>query len=97
MAVDRILTLLFAHSGKATLLLVVIGGLVAWIAAGESDPMTAVRSRCAELKLPARTMKFEPGSDEEGKFLLMVPARQRARLPDGQWVFCRANLATRPR
>ncbi len=97
MAVDRLLAFLSENSVRVVLLLVIVGGLVAWLNVSESDPVKALQGRCAELKLPVRTLKLEPGSDEESKFLLMVPARQRERLPDNHWVFCRANLAIRPR
>ena len=98
MAVDRLLAFLSEHSVKAVLLLVVVGGLAVWLAASsEGDPMKALHGTCAELQLPVRAIKINSGSDEESKFLLMVPGRQRVRLPDGLWAFCRANLAIRPR
>lgn len=97
MAVDRLLAFLSENSAKAVLLLVIIGGLVTWLAVSASDPAKALHERCAELQLPVRAIQIDPGSDEESKFLLMVPARQRERLTDGHWVFCRANLAIRPR
>ena len=94
---DRLLAFLSENSVKAVLLLVIIGGFVTWLAVVESDPAKALHERCAELQLPVRAIQIEPGSDEESKFLLMVPARQRERLTDGHWAFCRANLAIRPR
>jgi hypothetical protein len=98
MAVDRLLAFLSEHSVKVVLLLAIVGGLVVWLAASsESDPVKALHGRCGELELPVRTIKIESGSDEESKFLLMVPARQRVSLSDGRWAFCRANLAIRPR
>ena len=97
MAVDRLLVFLFENSVKVVLLLVIIGGLVAWFAVSEGDQVKALHGRCAKLQLPVRSIKIASGSDEESKFLLMVPAQQRERLPDGDWVFCRANLAIRPR
>jgi hypothetical protein len=72
------------HSVKVVLLLLLLGGLV-WL------------TTVAELKLPVRVIKIESGSDEESKFLLMVPSRQRVRLPESQWAFCRANLAIQTR
>ena len=98
-AVDRLLAFLSEHSVKVVVLLVLVGGLVAWLisVASEGDPVRVLHGRCAELQLPLRVIKIESGSDEEGKFLLMVPSRQRVRLPGGQWAFCRANLAIRPR
>ncbi len=94
---DRLLVFLSENSVKVVLLLVIVGGLVAWLAVSESDPVKALQGRCAELQLPVRAIQIASGSDEESKFLLMVPARQRERLRDGHWVFCRANLAIRPR
>lgn len=98
MAVDRLLAFLSEHSVKVVLLFAIVGGLVAWLAAASgSDPVKALHGTCAELQLPVRAIKIESGSDEERKSLLMVPGRQRVRLPDGLWAFCRANLAIRPR
>jgi hypothetical protein len=97
MAVDRLLALLSEHSVKV-LLFAIVGGLVAWLAsASESDPVKALHGTCTELQLPVRAIKIESGSDEESKFLLMVPGQQRVKLPDGLWAFCRANLTIRPR
>ena len=96
MAVDRLFAYLSEHSVKVVLLLAIVGGLVGWLAASsESDPVKALHGTCAQLELPVRAIKIESGSDEESKFLLMVPARQRAKLPDGLWAFCRANLVIR--
>ena len=78
------------------MLLVLVGGLVAWLTVSEGDPVTVLHRRCAELQLQVRVIKIESGSDEESKFLLMVPSRQRVKLPESQWAFCRANLAIRP-
>lgn len=78
------------------LLLVLVGGLVAWRTVSEGDPVSVLHGRCAELQLPVRVITIESGSDEESKFLLMVPSRQRVKLPESHWVFCRANLAIRP-
>jgi hypothetical protein len=98
MAMDRLLALLFEHPAKVVLLLALAGGTVAWFAASsESDAVTALHGRCSELQLPVREIKIESGSDEESKFLLMVPGRQRVRLRENHWAFCRANLAVRPR
>jgi hypothetical protein len=98
MAVDRLLALLSEHSVRVMLLVAIVSGLVAWLAASaESDPVKALHGTCAELQLTVRAIKIEPGSDQESRFLLMVPGRQRVKLPDGLWVFCRANLAIRPR
>lgn len=95
---DRLLAVLSEHSAKVLLLFVVVAGLVAWVAASfESDPVKALHGRCAELQLPVRVIEIQSGSDEEGKFMLMVPGRQRVSLPDGRWAFCRANLAVGPR
>jgi hypothetical protein len=84
---------------KVVVLLVLVGGLVAWLTSvsSEGDAVRVLHARCAELQLPVRVIKIESGSDEESKLLLMVPSRQRVRLTDGQWAFCRANLAIRPR
>jgi hypothetical protein len=86
------------HSVKVVLLLLLLGGLV-WLTTVSSpgDSVSVLHSRCAELKLPVRVIKIESGSDEESKFLLMVPSRQRVRLPESQWAFCRANLAIQTR
>lgn len=98
MAVDRLLAFLSEHAVKVVLLLAIVGGVVAWLpASSETDPVKALHGRCAELQLTVRAIKIESGSDEESKFLLMVPARQRVSLPNGRWAFCRANLAIRPR
>ena len=98
MAVDRLLAFLSEHSVKVVLLFAIVGGLVAWLgASSESDPVKMLHGTCAKLQLPVRTIRIESGSDEESKFLLMVPGRQRVRLPDGLWAFCRVNLAIRPR
>lgn len=96
MAVDRLLAYLSEHSVKVVLLFAIGGGLVVWLAtSSESDPVKVLHGTCAELELPVRAIRMESGSDEESKFLLMVPARQRVRLPDGRWAFCRANLGIR--
>jgi hypothetical protein len=95
--VDRLLVLLSENSVKVLLLLLIVGGSVAWFAVSESDPVKALQGRCGELRLPVRSIQVASGSDEESKFLLMVPARQRERVRDGHWVFCRANLVIRPR
>jgi hypothetical protein len=98
-AADRLLAFLSEHAVKVVVLLVLVGGLVAWLtsASSEGDAVRVLHARCAELQLPVRVIKIESGSDEESKLLLMVPSRQRVRLTDGQWAFCRANLAIRPR
>jgi len=98
-ATDRLLAFFSEHSVKVVLLLVLVGGLVAWLTtvSSEGDLVRALHSRCAELQLPVRVIKIESGSDEENKFLLMVPSRQRVRLPDSHWTFCRANLVIQPR
>src|SRR5262245_47619031 len=95
---DRLMAFFSEHPVKVVLLLVLIGGLVAWLITVSSwgDPVRVLHERCAELQLPVRFIKIESGSDEESKLLLMVPSRQRVRLPEGQWAFCRANLAVRP-
>lgn len=96
-AADRLLAFLSEHSVKVVLLLVLVGGLVAWLTvSSEGDPISVLDGRCAELQLPVRVIKIESGSDEESKFLLMVPSRQRVKLPESHWAFCRANLAIRP-
>ena len=92
MALGGVLTLLSENPVKAVLLVAGIGGLVAWVGTPAGDPVKEVEGRCAVLRLPTRSIHLEPGSDQEGRFLLMVPARQRARLGDGRWMFCRANL-----
>jgi len=94
---DRLLAFLSEHSVKVVLLLLLVGGLVVWLSASEGDPVRVLHARCAELQLPVRVIKVESGSDEENKFLLMVPSRQRVRLSESQWAFCRANLPVRPR
>jgi len=96
---DRLLACLSEHSVKVVLLLLLVGGLVVWLSAvsSEGDPVRVLHARCAELQLPVRVIKVESGSDEENKFLLMVPSRQRVRLSESQWAFCRANLPVRPR
>ena len=96
---DRLLAFFSEHSVKIILLLLLVGGLVVWLRTVSSvgDPVRVLHARCAELQLPVRVVKIESGSDEESKFLLMVPSRQRVRLPESQWAFCRANLAVRPR
>jgi hypothetical protein len=98
-AADRLFAFLSEHSVKVVLLLVLVGGLVAWLStvSSDGDPVRVLHGRCAELQLPVRVIKIESGSDEESKFLLMVPSRQRVKLPESQWAFCRANLAIRPR
>jgi hypothetical protein len=98
MVVDRLLAFLSEHSVKVVLLFAMVGGLVVWLGvSSESDPVKVLNGTCAELQLPVRAIKIGSGSDEESKFLLMVPMRQRVSLPDGRWAFCRANLAIRPR
>lgn len=99
MASDRLLAFFSEHSVKVVLLLVLVGGLVAWLTtvSTDGDPVRVLHGRCAELQLPVRVITIESGSDEENKFLLMVPSRQRVRLPESQWAFCRANLPIRPR
>jgi len=98
MVVDRLLPFLSEHSVKVVLLFAIVGGLVVWHgASSESDPVKVLHGTCGELELPVRGIKIESGSDQESKFLLMVPGRQRVKLPDGPWAFCRANLAIRPR
>ena len=92
MALSRVLALLSENPVKVVLLLAGIGGLIAWLGTPAGDPLKEVEGRCAALRLPIRSIQLESGSDQEGRFLLMVPARQRARSPDGRWVFCRANL-----
>jgi len=85
-------------SVKVVLLLLLLGGLV-WLAAASSpgDSARVLHGRCADLQLPVRVIKIESGSDEESKFLLMVPSRQRVRLREGHWAFCRANLTIQTR
>ena len=89
------------HSVKVVLLLLLLlllGGLV-WLATASSpgESVDVLHSRCAELQLPVRVIKIESGSDDESKFLLMVPSRQRVRLREGRWAFCRANLSIQTR
>ena len=86
------------HSVKVVLLLMLLGGLV-WLTTASSpgESVGTLHSTCAELQLPVRVIKVESGSDAESKFLLMVPSRQRVRLRDGQWAFCRANLTIQTR
>ena len=72
---DRLLAVLSEHSAKVLLLFVIVAGF-AWLAASfESDPVKALHGRCAELQLPVRVIEIESGSDEESKFMLMVPGR----------------------
>ena len=98
-AADRLLAFFSEHSVKVVVLLALVGGLVAWLTtvSSKGDPVRLLHGTCAELQLPVRVIKIDSGSDEESKLLLMVPSRQRVRLPEGQWAFCRANLAIRPR
>jgi hypothetical protein len=56
-----------------------------------------LQTRCKEQKLPIRVVELEPGSLQEDKFLLMVPASNRERTNDRTWAFCRANLLIVPR
>ena len=72
-----------------------LGGIHRALNHREFDRLFAVRVGFV-LQLPVRVIKIESGSDEESKFLLMVPSRQRVKLHESHWVFCRANLAIRP-
>ncbi len=96
MLLDRILTGLFDHSVKLLILVLAVGGIVMWLTIEGGDPVKGLEARCKEQRLPVRMLKVEPGSDLENRFLLMVPAKNRERLPDGSWMFCRANLLRTP-
>lgn len=75
---------------------VILAGLV-WFLAPREEPLKLLQARCEEQHLPVRVVELEPGSVEEKKFSLMVPASNRERLGDRQWAFCRANLTIVPR
>lgn len=96
MSLDRVASFLSRHGWKLALAVLAAAALV-WLFGPQGDPVKAVEARCKELKLPIHTVKLEPGSNEETRFLLMVVTEQRVRLADGRWMFCRANLILKPR
>jgi hypothetical protein len=76
MVVDRLLAFVSEHSVKVILLFAMVGGLVVWLGeSAESDPVKVLHGACAELQLSVHAIELESGSDEESKFLLMVPGR----------------------
>ena len=87
---------LLNHSPKIGAGIVILAGLV-WFLGPKDDPLKALQARCKEQQLPVQTVKLEPGSLAEDKFMLMVPASNRERLGDRNWAFCRANLTILPR
>lgn len=96
MSVERVSSFLSQHAWTLALVILVVAVLI-WLLAPSGDPVKAVEARCKEQKLPVHTIKLEPGSNEETRFLLMVAKENRTRLPDGRWMFCRANLILTPR
>ena len=96
MLLDRILAVLFDHSGKIVAALLVGGAGLLWLSTSGTHPVSTLQERCQEKQLPVRVVKLESGSPEEERFLAMVPGANRERLPDGHWAFCRANLQIRP-
>jgi hypothetical protein len=96
MFVGRVVCFLLDHATKIGIVLLSLGGLI-WLLAPAGDPQKALHARCREQHLPMRIVNLEPGSDEESKFLLMVPGPQRERVGGGAWLFCRANLMIVPR
>ena len=96
MFLGRVARIVLYHANKIVLVLLGLGGLI-WLLAPAGDPQKALQARCREQQLPMRIVNLDPGSDQESRFLLMVPARQRERVGDGAWVFCRANLIVVPR
>lgn len=96
MSLSRDASLLLDHSRKIGAGIVVVAGLV-WLLGPKDGPLKALQARCREQQLPVRVVTLEPGSLEEDKFMLMVPASNRERLDDRNWAFCRANLTIVPR
>jgi hypothetical protein len=96
MSVERMSSFLSQHAWKLALAILIIAALI-WLFAPQGDPVKAVETRCKEQKLPVHVIKLEGGSNEETRFFLMVAKENRTQLPDGRWMFCRANLILRPR
>jgi hypothetical protein len=74
----------------------IVAGLL-WLLSARDDALKVLEARCNEQKLPIRVVELEPGSLQEEKFMLMVPASNRERVSDKNWAFCRANLIMVPR
>ena len=86
MACDRVVSFLLDNSVKIGAAIVITGGLV-WLLAPGDDPLKVLEARCKEQKLPIRVVELQPGSLQEEKFLLMVPASNRERMSDKTWAF----------
>jgi len=89
MSLSRDASLLLDHSPK------IGAGIV--VVAQYAKAVKALQARCREQQLPVRVVTLEPGSLEEDKFMLMLPASNRERLEGRNWVFCRANPTIVPR
>jgi hypothetical protein len=96
MALGRVVSFLLEHSVKIGAVIVIVAGL-AWFLSPGDDPLKVLQTRCKEQKLAIRVVELEPGSLQEDKFMLMVPASNRERMNDRTWAFCRANLFIVPR
>ncbi len=92
----RVASFLLEHSFKIGAAIAIVAGLV-WLLSPPDDPLKVLEARCKEQKLPIRVVELEPGSLQEEKFMLMVPASNRERVSDKNWAFCRANLIMVPR
>ncbi len=96
MAPGRVVSFLLEHSLKIGAAIVIVAGL-AWLLSSQDDPLKVLQARCKEQSLPLRVIELEPGSLQEEKFMLMVPALNRERVSGKNWAFCRANLIMVPR
>ncbi len=95
MTPGRVVSFLLEHSFKIGAAIVIVAGLV-WLLSPRDDPLKVLEARCKEQKLPIRVVELEPGSLQEEKFMLMVPASNRERVSGKNWAFCRANLIMVP-
>ncbi len=96
MWLGRVASFLLDHSLKIGAAVVILAGLV-WFLAPQEEPLKLLQARCKEQQLTLRVVELTHGSLEEEKFRLMVPASNRERLDDRHWAFCRANLTIVPR
>ena len=96
MWLGRAASFLLDHSAKIGAAVVILAGLV-WFLAPQEEPLKLLQARCKEQQLTLRVVELTPGSPDEEKFKLMVPASNRERVGDRRWAFCRANLTIVPR
>jgi len=96
MWLGRAASFLLDHSAKIGAAVVILAGLV-WFLAPQEEPLNLLQARCKEQQLTLRVVELTPGSPDEEKFKLMVPASNRERVGDRRWAFCRANLTIVPR